>query len=114
MKVMLEAGLIKQLLVTEDFFNKVPEYFYLKEAGSRINQAMSQEGGCSACTENNLINPTVMNFMSHAVNMYLDCGPDALTKFKKYVQALYNEDDTFQIGMFYKENDEAEVVELIV
>ena len=111
---MLEAGLIKQLLVTEDFFNKVPEYFYLKEAGSRINQALNQEGGCSACTENNLINPTVMNFMSHAVNMYLDCGIDSLTKFKNYVKELYEGDDSFQIGMLYKENDEADVVELII
>ena len=114
MKIMLDANIIKQLLVTEEFFNKVPEYFYLKEAGSRINQALSQEGGCSACTENNLINPTVMNFMSHTVNMYLDCGVDSLAKFKEYVRSTKGEDETFQIGVLYKENDLADVVELII
>ena len=54
MKISIDKNLVKELLVMEDFFNKVPEYFYLKEAGSKINEALGQQGGCSACTENNL------------------------------------------------------------
>lgn len=114
MKISIDKNLVQELLVMEDFFNKVPEYFYLKEAGSRINEALGQEGGCSACTENNLINPTIMNFLSHTVNMYIDCGVDSLNKFKQFVKEYKNGGDDFQIGVFYKESDESEVVELII
>ncbi len=86
MKIELDKDLIKALLVQEYFYNIVYEYFFLKEAGAKIAEALSSPGGCSSCTERNIIDPSISAFMSHTVNMYLDCGPDALIRFKQYVR----------------------------
>lgn len=106
--------LVKQILVLEEFYNTVPEYFFLKEAGSKIAEAMSRDGGCTTCTENSLINPTVAAFMSHTVNMYLDCGKEALDKFKLFVASFKNIQDDFQISVLYTETDESEITELLI
>ena len=82
MVVILNKDIIKNLLVQEQFFNEVPEYFFLKDAGSQISQALDDKGGCSSCTEKNLIDPSINSFISHTVNMRLDCGPESTIKFK--------------------------------
>jgi hypothetical protein len=114
MKISIDVEFIKQLLSLEDFYNKVPEYFFLKEAGSQIVEAMSRDGGCTACTENNLIKPTVAAFMSHTVNMYLDCGKEALDKFKLFVKSFKNIEEDFQISVLYTEFEGAEITELLI
>jgi hypothetical protein len=114
MKIELHKDLIKELLVQEYFYNIVYEYFFLKEAGSKIADALSSPGGCSACTEKNLIDPSISAFMSHTVNMYLDCGPEALVRFKNYIREYKQilPDEEFYISVLYKDNDEAEIQEL--
>ena len=49
MKVNLDKDFVKEILIQETFYNQVPEYYYLKEAGYKIFQEMSKEGGCSSC-----------------------------------------------------------------
>jgi hypothetical protein len=114
MKISVDMELVKQILVVEDFYNKVPEYFFLKEAGSKIAEAMSRDGGCTSCTENNLINPTVAAFMSHTVNMYLDCGKEALDKFKAFIKSFKNIGEDFDIAVLYTETDESAITELLI
>lgn len=114
MKINMDQELIKALLMREDFFNKVPEYFYLKETGSKVFQALTAEGGCPACVENNLINPSIGEFMSHTINMYLDCGEEATSKLKSFIKAFKNINEDFNISVFYKESDEADIVELLI
>lgn len=114
MKIELDKDLIKALLVQEYFYNIVYEYFFLKEAGAKIAEALSSPGGCSACTERNIIDPSISAFMSHTVNMYLDCGPEALIRFKEYVRNFKEipQDQEFYISVLYKDNDAAEIEEL--
>jgi hypothetical protein len=116
MKIELDKNFIKELLVQESFYNIVYEYFFLKEAGAKIADALGSPGGCSACTEKNLIDPSVSAFMSHTVNMYLDCGPEALIRFKIYVRMLREipQDEEFYISVLYKDNDGAEIQELLI
>ena len=35
MKISVDIEFIKQILVVEDFYNKVPEYFFLKDAAKK-------------------------------------------------------------------------------
>lgn len=114
MRISLDKDLVQNILIQENFYNQVPEFFFLKEVGSNIVMSISKDGSCSSCVENNLINPAIMTFISHTVNMYLDCGKDALDKFKKYVKDFKNIAEDFQIVVLYKENDEADVVELLI
>lgn len=114
MKVSLDKDLVRSILIQETFYNQVPEYFFLKEAGSNIVMSISQDGSCSSCVENNLINPTVMTFISHTVNMYLDCGKESLDKFKKYVKEFLQLSESFEISVLYKENEDTEVAELLI
>ena len=112
MKISVDIEFIKQILVVEDFYNKVPEYFFLKDAGAQIVEATSRDGGCTACTERNLIDPTTMAFIAHAVNMYFDCGPQSMVNFKEFMRKFKNIEGDFHIAIFYKENDESEIVSL--
>ena len=116
MKIELDKNFIKELLVQESFYNIVYEYFFLKEAGAKIAEALSSPGGCSACTERNIIDPSISAFMSHTVNMYLDCGPEALIRFKEYVRNFKEipQDQEFYISVLYKDNDAAEIEELLI
>lgn len=114
MKIELDKDLIKALLVQEYFYNVVYEYFFLKEAGSKIAEALGSPGGCSACTERNIIDPSISAFMSHTVNMYLDCGPESLIRFKQYIREFKQipQHEEFYISVLYKDNDAAEIQEL--
>lgn len=114
MKINMDQQLIKELLMQEEFFNNVPEYFYLKETGSKVFQALSAQGGCPACVENNLINPSIAEFMSHTINMHLDCGKDATVKLKNFIKESKKIEVDFEISVFYKENESADVVELLI
>lgn len=114
MKISVDIEFIKQILVVEDFYNKVPEYFFLKDAGSQIAEAMARDGACTSCTENNLIRPTVSAFMSHTVNMYLDCGKEALDKFKTFIKSFKNIEEDFHISVLYTETEGAEITELLI
>lgn len=114
MKIILDKEIVKNILIQEEFYSKVPEYYFLKEAGYKILEEMSREGGCSACSERNLIEPTISAFISHTVNLLFDCGPEALVNFKNFVKVLIDKGDDLQIGVFYKDNDDAEVQELII
>jgi hypothetical protein len=46
--------------------------------------------------------------------MYLDCGPDALIRFKQYVREFKQipQDEEFYVSVLYKDNDAAEIQEL--
>jgi hypothetical protein len=114
MRIDLDREFVKEILIQENFYNAVPEYFFLKEAGAKIVEAISREGGCTSCTENNLINPTIMAFISHTVNMYLDCGIAAMEKFKLFVKDFKNITEDFSIVVLYKENEDMEIAELII
>ena len=114
MKVNLDKDFVKEILIQETFYNQVPEYYYLKEAGYKIVQEMSKEGGCSSCAERNLIDPTIMAFISHTVNMLLDCGSDSLKNFKEYIRQYKNIQEDFSISVLYKENDESPIEEILV
>lgn len=114
MKISLDKDLVQNILIQETFYNQVPEYFFLKEVGSNIVMSISKDGSCSSCVENNLINPAIMTFISHTVNMYLDCGKDSLIKFKNFVKQFKNIQEDFEIAVLYKENDEGNVVELLI
>jgi hypothetical protein len=114
MKISLDKEIVKNILIQEEFYTKVPEYYFLKEAGYKILTEMSREGGCSACSERNLIEPTVSAFISHTVNLLFDCGPEALVNFKNFARLLMDGGDDFQIGVFYKDNDDAEIQELLI
>ena len=48
--------------------------------------------------------------------MYLDCGPEALIRFKMYVRMLREipQDEEFYISVLYKDNDAAEIEELLI
>lgn len=114
MRINLSEELIRSLIIREDFYNLVPEYFFLKEAGAKIAEAVARPGGCTQCTENSLVKPTIVAFMSHTVNMYLDCGKDALSKFKEYIRLLENTQEDFQIVVHYKETEEQDIQELLI
>lgn len=114
MKVNLDKGLIKEILIQETFYNRVPEFYYLKEAGYKIVQEMSREGGCTACAEKNLIDPTIMAFISHTVNLLLECGDQSLIKFKEFVKDLLEVKEDFQISVLYKDTPESEVTEILI
>jgi hypothetical protein len=114
MKISVEKDLVKRILSQENFYNQVPEYFFMKEVGSQVAEALSMEGGCPSCIENNLIMPAVMNFISHTINMYLDCGPSSCQNLKKYIKEFVNAPEDLQIGLLYKENDDSDIVELII
>jgi ribose 5-phosphate isomerase len=114
MKIELNKDLVKEILVQETFYNTVPEFFFLKDAGAQIVEAMSRDGGCTTCTENNLINPTTMGFIAHAVNMYFDCGIGSLTNFKNFMRKFKNIEGDFSIALFYKESDEADIAEILI
>ena len=112
-KLAITQQVVRDLLTRENFYNEVPEYFFLKEAGAKIVAAMDDEGGCSSCIENNLIQPTISAFISHTVNMRLDCGEGAMLNFKKFIRELAKKPD-LEITIFYKEHDEAEATELFL
>jgi len=114
MKINLDKELVKEILIQELFYNRVPEYYYLKEAGYRIVQEMSKDGGCTSCTERNVIDPTIMAFISHTVNMLLDCGPSALVNFKNFVKDLKGIKEDFNVLVLYKENELSEIQELLI
>jgi hypothetical protein len=114
MKINLDKDLIKEILIQETFYNRVPEFYYLKEAGYKIVQEMSREGGCTACAERNLIEPTVMSFISHTVNLLLECGRDSLIKFKDYVKDLLDIKEDFEISVLYKDTPESETTEILI
>jgi len=114
MKINMDQELIKELLMQEEFFNKVPEYFYLKETGSKVFQALTAEGGCPSCVENNLINPSIAEFMSHTINMYLDCGKESTLKLKNFIKESKKIEEEFQISAFYKQDEAADIVELLI
>ena len=44
MDLVLTKEVVKNLLVREDFYHKVPEFYYLKEAGAKIVSALDDEG----------------------------------------------------------------------
>lgn len=112
-KLAITQQVVRDLLTRENFYNEVPEYFFLKEAGAKIVAAMDDKGGCSSCTENNLVQPTISAFISHTVNMRLDCGEESMIKFKNFVRTLAKNPE-LEITIFYKEHDEAEAVELFL
>lgn len=114
MRINLSEELIRNLIIREDFYNLVPEYFFLKEAGAKIAEAIASPGGCSSCTENNVVKPTIVAFMSHTVNIYLDCGPDSLIKFKQYIKNFKEIQEDFQIVVHYKETEEQDIQELLI
>ena len=114
MRIDLDRELVKEILIQETFYNTVPEYFFLKEAGAKIVEAISREGGCTSCTENNLINPTIMAFISHTVNMYLYCEPSSMDKLKLFIKDFKDIKESFSIIVLYKENEETEIVELSI
>jgi hypothetical protein len=114
MKVDLNKDLVKEILIQEIFYNTVPEFFFLKDAGAQIVEATSRDGGCTACTERNLIDPTTMAFIAHAVNMYFDCGPQSMVNFKEFMRKFKNIEGDFHIAIFYKENDESEIAEILI
>lgn len=114
MKINLDKELVKEILIQELFYNKVPEYYYLKEAGYKIVQELSREGGCTSCAERNVIDPTIMAFISHTVNMLLDCGPSALVNFKNFVKDLKDIKEDFHVFVLYKENELSEIQELLI
>ena len=113
MKVSLDQDLVKAILPREDFYNEVPEFFFLKEAGSQIAEALSRDGGCTSCTENNLINPTMMAFIAHTVNMYMDCGARSCENLKAYIKKMANDND-ITVSVLYRENDESELAEILI
>lgn len=114
MKIELDKDLIKAILSQEDFYNSVPEFFFMKETGSKIAEALAVPGGCSSCTENNLIMPAVMTFISHAVNMYLDCGPESCYKLKAFIEKFIKPEEDLTVGIFYKENEEQPIQEILL
>ena len=114
MKVGLDRNLVKDILIQETFYNQVPEYYYLKEAGYKIVQEMSKEGGCSSCAERNIIEPTIAAFVSHTVNLYLDCGPQALEKFKKYLREFLEAGEDFEVYVMYKNHENEEPTEIVI
>lgn len=114
MKISLDKELVKNILIQENFYNQVPEYFFLKEVGSNIVMSMSEDGSCSSCVENNLIIPAITTFISHTVNMYLDCGKESLNKFKQYIKYFKNITEDFEIAVLYKENEDGNIVELLI
>jgi len=114
MRLNLSEELVRELIIQEAFYNSTPEFFFLKEAGANIAEAVSRPGGCTSCTEKNLIEPTILAFISHTVNMYLDCGKDSLFKFKQYVKQFKKIEEDFNIVVLYKENDDTDVVELLI
>lgn len=109
MDLVLTKEVVKNLLVREDFYHKVPEFYYLKEAGSKIVSALDDKGGCSSCADRNLIQPTIQAFISNVVNMRIDCGPDSTVNLKKYVNQLYNQEVIIKV--FFKETEDSETVE---
>ena len=36
MKINLDKELVREILIQELFYNRVPEYYYLKEAGYKV------------------------------------------------------------------------------
>jgi len=110
MIIVLNKEIVKKLLMDEQFYNSVPEFFFLKEAGSRIVDALDDAGGCTPCTEKNLIEPTIGAFISHTVNMRLDCGPESTAKLKQFFNKGYNTEVTLKV--LYKPNDDSEIEEL--
>lgn len=114
MKIELDKDLVKNILAQEEFYNSVPEFFFMKEVGSKIAEALATPGGCSSCTENNLIMPAVMNFISHAVNMYLDCGPSSCDKLKVFIKTFINCQEDLTVGILYKEDEETPIQEILL
>ena len=114
MRINLTKELVVELLTKEDFYNLVPEFFFLKENGARIAEAIAAPGGCTSCTERNLIEPTVLTFISHLINMYLDCGKISTVKFKEYIKNINSIQEDFEIVTLYKENEESDVVEILI
>jgi hypothetical protein len=114
MKIELDRDLVKNILAQENFYNSVPEFFFMKEMGSKIAEALSAPGGCSSCTENNLITPAIMTFISHSVNMYLDCGPESCVKLKNFIKEFIKCEEDLTVGIFYKENEEKPVEEILL
>jgi len=111
MIVVLNKDIVKNLLVQEQFFNEVPEYFFLKDAGSQISQALDDKGGCSSCTEKNLIEPAINSFISHTVNMRLDCGAESTIKFKHFLRKAFQQEDIV-VKVLYKPDENSEIEEL--
>lgn len=109
MDLILAKDIVKNLLIREDFYHEVPEFYYLKEAGAKIVSALDDKGGCSSCTDKNLVQPTIQAFISNAVNMRIDCGPNSTIALKKYVSKLYQQDVNLKV--FFKETEDSETVE---
>jgi hypothetical protein len=55
-----------------------------------------------------------MAFISHTVNMLLDCGPSALVNFKNFIKDLKDIKEDFSILVLYKENELSEIQELFI
>lgn len=110
MNITLNKDIIKEIIVIEEFFNQVPEYFFLKEAGAKISAALDDKGGCAPCTESGLVNPTIAAFISHTVNMRMDCGPESVEKFKQFLKTFYNNPELV-LKVFFKETEDSEIVE---
>ena len=86
----LDEQKILELLNTDEFYQHVPEFLFLREEARRVidnYKAEFEKGGCTDCKKRKILGPLVTIFRGHLVKLYNVCGSTGVSRFIAYISS---------------------------